>query len=102
MFGVVTVNRSSVCVPGVTSPSWTLQKSAGRSSTRTIQLFCVALLSTMRSGNPLRLGTPLDLTAAPGAIGEVGLSAGEQAAIVTSVSVASANETECGRMETSG
>ena len=60
MFGVVTVKRMIVCVPGVMPPSCTLQKSAGRSSTRTSQLFCVALLSTIRSGSALVSGTPLD------------------------------------------
>ena len=49
-----------MCVPGVTPPSITLQKSAGKSSTRVTQLFCVALLSTIRSGGALRSGTPLE------------------------------------------
>ena len=44
----------------------TLQKSAGKSSTRVTQWFCVALLSTIRSGGAPVYGTPLERAAAPG------------------------------------
>src|SRR5688500_20250978 len=54
MLGVVTVKRMTLWIPGVTSPSITLQKSAGKFSTRVTQLFWGALLSTMRSGRPGR------------------------------------------------
>src|SRR5205809_6794767 len=55
MFGVVTVKRTSVCVPGVTPPSSTLQKVAGRSSTRTTHCWPRSEL-TIRSGNPFKSG----------------------------------------------
>src|SRR5687767_2957172 len=51
MLGVVTVKRMTLWVPALMPPSCTLQNSAGKSSTRVTQLFWVALLSTMRSGN---------------------------------------------------
>src|SRR5436190_12997854 len=55
MFGVVTVKRTRVCVPGVTPPSSTLQNVAGRSSTRTTHCW-PRLELTMRSGSPFRSG----------------------------------------------
>src|SRR5688572_14374819 len=76
MFGVVTLKRITLRVPGMMLPSSTLQKLAGRSSTRTSQLLAVAFSSTMRSGNPTRSG-PLDAYAdACSARIAVGLSAG--------------------------
>src|SRR5687767_5436554 len=53
MFGVVTVKRSSRRLPGVTPPSITLQKFAGRFSFLTRHLFSVDLASTIRSGKPI-------------------------------------------------
>src|SRR3954451_16860728 len=55
MFGVVTVKRTSVCVPGVMFPSSTLQNVAGRSSTRVNHCW-PKLELTMRSGSPFRSG----------------------------------------------
>src|SRR5262245_6247815 len=49
-FGVDTVKRNNVCVPGVIPPSCTLQKLAGKSSTRTTQCWRSDAWSTMRSG----------------------------------------------------
>lgn len=64
MFGVETVNRTNVCVPGVIPPSCTLQKLAGKSSTRTTQCCRSDAWSTMRSGNPVGglvgVGLPAD------------------------------------------
>src|SRR5439155_8369429 len=71
MFGVVTVKRMSVCSPGVMPPSSTQQQLAGRPSTRTIQLFCVALASTVRSTEPVRSGTPDDRRGGRCSSGEV-------------------------------
>src|SRR5882724_6885757 len=53
ILGVDTVKRSNVRSPGVMPPSSTLQKLAGRSSTRTTQCCLSAAWSTIRSGLPV-------------------------------------------------
>src|SRR6266566_767122 len=59
MFGVMTVMRRMVRTPGVTPPSSTLQKVAGRFSSRTSHCLAVASASTMRSGSrPSPTSTP--------------------------------------------
>src|SRR3954469_3717520 len=95
MFGVVTVKRMSECVPGVTPPSCTLQKSAGRSSTRFTQLFCVLLESTMRSGRSPVYGTPLERDADGPDRAAVGESLGVQAASATSSPAATTYDEAC-------
>src|SRR5256712_155026 len=62
MFGVVAVERSTLCVPGLTPPSTTLHWLM--SSSRMSQEWASFLASTVRSGSPSRSGTlPVDANA---------------------------------------
>src|SRR5205823_7763 len=96
IFGVVTVKRMIVCVPGVIPPSCTLQKSAGRSSTRSSQLFCVAFASTIRSGSTLVSGAPLDVNGGVDATNgtDVGCSLRVQANAATAMTASEARKVE--------
>src|SRR6266511_3203772 len=59
-FGVVTVNRMSLRIPGSTSPSTTLQNVAGKFSSRTTHC-CPSMSLTIKSGSPTRSGALLSL-----------------------------------------